>query len=519
MGQTKTLRLILGDQLNASHSWYKRQSDDVIYLIAELKQETAYVKHHIQKVCAFFLAMESFAKALTEAGHQVVYLTLDDTQAYSSLPALIQDVCLQYQCGRFEYQRADEYRLQQQLDDLPLKNISKHCYDTEHFILPFEEIAQYIKPQHHNLLESFYRKLRCRYDILMADTHAKKPEGGQWNFDEENRSPLKKNDLEHIPKAKTFNNDVSEILQRLARHGVTTFGKAMTQIVWPTNRKQSRQLLTHFITYGLPCFGRFQDAMTCQSPDAWSLYHSRLSFAINVKMLSPMQVIQAAVTAYRKFPERISLAQVEGFVRQILGWREYVRAVYWMNQPQYETLNTLEASNPLPNYFWNANTRMHCMAQSLGQSLDYAYAHHIQRLMVIGNFCLLTGIHPDQVDAWYLGVYVDAIQWVELPNTRGMSQFADGGLVATKPYVASANYLNKMSDYCTQCEYKVKEKTGKSACPFNSLYWNFLDKHQTRFENNPRMKMMYAQWNKRSEVEKTEIRQHAQYLITHLNDL
>lgn len=523
MKQYTTLRLILGDQLNASHSWFKNKGSEkstkTLYVIAELKQETNYVKHHIQKVCAFFMAMQNFAEALQQAGHEVLHLTLDDTSKYKGLDALIKDLCQQHQCETFEYQRADEYRLQQQLESMNLGKVEKHCYDSEHFILPYEELADYIKPQHHNLLESFYRKLRCRFDILMEDAEHKKPAGDQWNFDEENRNPLKKSDLPNIPNAKVFSNDVSAILKRLENHNITTFGKQAEKLVWPVNRKQSQTLLSYFIKHCLPNFGKFQDAMTCQSDEAWSLYHSRLSFAMNVKMLSPMQVIRAAVKAHEDRPQEIGLAQVEGFVRQILGWREYVRAVYWINQPHYETLNKLHAKRSLPSYFWDGKTKMRCMSECLGQSLDYAYAHHIQRLMVIGNFCLLTGINPDEVDEWYLGVYVDALQWVELPNTRGMSQFADGGLVATKPYASSANYINRMSDYCSNCQYKVKEKTGQDACPFNSLYWHFLDRNKKKFDKNPRMKMMYTQWDKRSSEDKNALIDHANKLLENLNDL
>ena len=259
--------------------------------------------------------------------------------------------------------------------------------------------------------------------------------------------------------------------------------------------------------------------MTANSEHAWSLYHSRLSFAMNAKILSPMQVINRAIIEFESRPEDISLAQIEGFIRQIIGWREYVRGMYWANMPEYSRLNSLEAKRDLPAYFWSGDTKMNCMKQSIRQSLDTAYAHHIQRLMVIGNFCLLTGINPDQVDEWYLGVYIDAIEWVEMPNTRGMSQFADGGLIASKPYTASGAYINRMSDYCSSCQYSVKEKIGESACPFNSLYWHFMNRHHDRFSKNPRIGMVYRNFEKMDNELREETIRRGEWVLNNLNSL
>jgi len=271
--------------------------------------------------------------------------------------------------------------------------------------------------------------------------------------------------------------------------------------------------------HGLPQFGRYQDAMTGKSEHAWSLYHSRLSFALNAKIISPMRVIKRAIEEFELRPNEISLAQIEGFIRQIIGWREYVRGMYWVNMPDYATLNSLDAKRNLPDFFWTGNTKMNCMKQSINQSLEYAYAHHIQRLMVIGNFCLLAGIDPDQVDEWYLGVYIDAIEWVEMPNTRGMSQFADGGLIASKPYTASGSYINRMSDYCSNCEYSVKLKVEDSACPFNSLYWHFMDRHKERFSNNPRIGMVYRNLNKMDMTKRKEIIEKGDWVISNLEQM
>lgn len=511
-----TLRLVLGDQLNAQHSWYKNKDDNVLYVIAELHQETAYVKHHIQKICAFFAAMAEFAAALKKSGHHVLHLTLDDTVAYINLEALLADLCKTYQVQQFDYQRPDEYRLLQQLQNVSLPNCETQEWDTEHFLLDYEEIPQLFSQGQHHKMEFFYRKMRQRYKVLM---NGGVPEGGKWNFDSENRNKLKTSDIGDIPEPLIFSQNVSPILERLNRHTVLTFGKAEKQLLWPTTRRQALRLLRYFCENLLPKFGQFQDAMTANSPHKWSLYHSRLSFALNAKMIHPLQVINAAIDQYRSSDGAISLPQIEGFVRQILGWREYIRGVYWANMPEYADANQLEANQQLPGYFWTGETHMHCLSQAISQSLDYAYAHHIQRLMVTGNFCLLAGIEPEQVDEWYLGIYVDAIEWVELPNTRGMSQFADGGIVATKPYTASGNYINKMSDYCRSCHYDVKEKVGDKACPLNSLYWHFMSRHRERLEKNPRIGMVYRNWDKQDSDVREAVIARGQWCLAHLEQL
>ena len=514
----KQIRLILGDQLNAHHSWYQTLNSDTLYVIAELKQETGYVRHHIQKVCAFFAAMEQFATALTKAGHAVDYLTLDDTQNFADLPELIGHLCQRYQCEVFEYQQPDEHRLALQLANLKSTlEVDVNCFDTEHFLLPFSEITHYFSAGKHHRLEAFYRKMRKRFNILMTPNG--EPSGEQWNFDQENRQALKSKDLDNIPSPLCFSTDINTIIQRLDRHQVNYIGYTTEQLLWPTTRKQATELLHYFCRYQLPNFGRFQDAMTDQSIDAWSLYHSRLSFALNSKILNPLGVIQTAIEAYEQSDGAINLAQIEGFVRQILGWREYVRGMYWANGEAYSQLNHLEATAALPSWYWTGETKMNCLHQAITQSLQYSYAHHIQRLMVTGNFALLAGIHPDDVDAWYLGIYIDAIEWVEQPNTRGMALFADGGLIATKPYAASGNYINKMSDYCKNCHYKVKLKTEDNACPLNALYWNFFNQHKQRFSNNPRMAFTYKSWAKMNQQQQDAILTKAQKTLTNLEQL
>lgn len=490
--QFDTVRLILGDQLDHNHSWFAETDDSVLYLIAEMHQEASYAKHHIQKVCAFFAAMENFANELRQDGHQVIYLTLDDAECFEGVSDLVAHYVAQSQAARFEYQRPDEFRLANALGEIELKSCEVVRVESEHFLLPFDEISQQFAPNKHIMMEHFYRRMRKRFNILMDEG---KPLGGKWNYDANNRNKLKQQDIEALPTPLLFSTDIRSQLDRLERHSINTIGKAESHLLWPTNRNQSLSLLAHFCHVCLPLFGRFQDAMTSEHPSRWSLYHSRLSFSLNSKMLRPLEVIDAALSAYAA-NEHIDISQVEGFIRQVLGWREYIRAVYWANMPDYASKNHLAAQRKLPDYFWSGETKMRCLSQAIGQSLEFGYAHHIQRLMVTGNFCLIGEIDPRLVDEWYLGIYVDAIEWVEMPNTRGMALFADGGIVGTKPYAASGSYINKMSDYCKGCHYNVKEKVGEKACPLNSLYWRFMVKHREMLSQNPRIGMIYRSWDK-----------------------
>ncbi|MCC5487720.1 cryptochrome/photolyase family protein [Vibrio lentus] len=516
----KTVRLVLGDQLNIQHSWFQQVDDDVIYIIAELKQETDYVASHIQKVAAFFSAMGYFSDELKQQGHQVLHLTLDDTTQFENLDALLQHYVHEFAAEKFEYQRPDEYRLLQQLAKLKLTGVTKGCSDSEHFLFPFDEIETQFPKDKHIMMEHFYRRMRKRFDILLDDG---KPVGGKWNYDANNRKKLKKQDIDNLPQPLMFANDLSEILKRIEHHQVQTIGEVGEQLLWPVNRAQSLSLLAHFCQVCLPLFGQFQDAMTTEHDSKWSLYHSRLSFSLNSKLLSPQEVIDAALSAYQASSKlnapTIDIAQVEGFVRQILGWREYIRGVYWANMPAYANKNHYAADLQLPHYFWDGQTKMNCMKHAIDQSLEFAYAHHIQRLMITGNFCLITGIAPDQVDSWYLGIYVDAIEWVEMPNTRGMALFADGGIVGTKPYSASGSYINRMSDYCKGCHYQIKKRSGESSCPFNSLYWRFMNKHREALNRNPRMGMLCRSWDNMDEQDQQAILDTAEQRLTNLESL
>ena len=513
MSKSKTLRLILGDQLNENHNWFKKPDNNVTYVLMEIRQETDYVTHHIQKVAAFFAAMRAFAERLRGMGHRVVYLKLDDPQNRHTIAGNITELLPPNKITRFEYMLPDEYRLDLQLRELT-KDLPVSCQalDTQHFLTERHELKEFFSGKKRYLMESFYRWMRKRYDILMEDD---KPVGNQWNFDQKNRQAYDKQ--VPIPKPLTFDNDVSNIVRTIRKKGIDTIGEIQpARLIWPINRKQSRAALKHFIDHFLPLFGTYQDAMTSAN---WHLFHCRLSFALNSKLLHPLEVIEAAVKAWEKRSSQIEIQQVEGFVRQILGWREYMRGIYWALMPDLAQMNYFGHQAELPQFYWTGDTRMNCLKAATGQSIEHAYAHHIQRLMVTGNFALLAGVHPDAVDEWYLGIYIDAIQWVELPNTRAMSQFADGGLVATKPYISSAKYIRSMSDYCDTCLYDWKKRHGEKACPFNSLYWDFFNRHRRRLQKNPRVGMMYRTWDRMNGTEKKQVLKQAAAYRKNLNQL
>ena len=515
MAKGNILRLILGDQLNAQHSWFRQSQNHVVYIMMEVRQETDYVKHHIQKVVGFFAAMRHFAEALSRQGHRVIYLSLDDPENEQGLEENLIKWIRKENATRLEYLFPDEYRLDRQLATMAERlPVPVAAVDTEHFLTARGDVKALFKGKKRFLMETFYRHMRRKYAILMEVDG--KPLGGKWNYDHSNRSRY--DGAVPLPSAKVYRNDVSDIVAMIDRCGVKTIGEIDPQyFVWPVNRKQAESQLQDFVQKRLAHFGTYQDAMVT---DNGSLFHSRLSFALNTKMLHPMEVIQAAVTAAQKNAgQTIELEQLEGFIRQILGWREYMRGIYWAHMPQYETRNYFDHQAALPDYYWTADTHMNCMRVSISQSLKTAYAHHIQRLMITGNFALLAGVHPDEVDDWYLGIYIDAIQWVEIVNTRGMSQFADGGVVATKPYVSSANYIRKMSDYCSACRYDPGKRTGEHACPFNSLYWDFLHRHRARLAGNHRLAMMYRSWDRMTDETRQGLLQQASHYRAALETL
>ena len=508
-----TLRLVLGDQLNLKHSWFDKKDESTLYVLYELHQETNYVVHHIQKIVAFFSAMRAFASGLQNRGHQVLYFDINSNAAIKSLEKNIKELITEKGIEKFEYQLPDEYSLDEQLKFI-CKNISipSESFETEHFLTTRRDLKSFFEGKKQLIMEFFYRNMRKKYDLLMVEGQ---PLGGKWNFDKNNRKKWKG----EPPIPQPYRNDKKgnqRVYESIIKAGIKSIGAYDAEsYLFPADREEALEQLNYFCEHLLVHFGDYQDAMHTAERN---LFHSRISFALNTKILHQLEVMGAVIKYYQTNQERIALSQVEGFVRQILGWREYMRGIYWREMPDYKTRNKLENFNTLPDFYWTGKTKMNCLKESITDSLETAYAHHIQRLMITGNFALLIQCHPDEVDAWYLGIYADAIEWVQLPNTRGMSQWADGGIVATKPYVSSGSYIHKMSNYCEECKYDRSKRTGEDACPFNSLYWNFLDDKKEHFSKNNRMAMMLRLLEKIPALEKEEIKNRALSIIENPNE-
>ena len=509
------LRLILGDQLNPLHSWFSTVDPDTVYVLMEVRSETDYVRHHAQKILAIFAGMRELGRQLKAAGHRVRYVAIDDPSNRQSVTDNLDALVSHYAATHVEYQAPDEWRLDAVLDAWGKAQLAHGVavtqVDSEHFYTTRDEARALFKGRKQWLMEHFYRQMRVRHGVLMDEDS--KPAGGQWNFDQDNRkawpgTPPEPADWRHP-------HDHRALWSTIEAAGVAHFGAPQAgALAWPLHRGEALQHLAGFVQHALPHFGDFQDALTHRG---WRLFHSLLSFALNTKMLNPREVVQAAQNAWRD--GHAPLSAVEGFIRQILGWREYVRGVYWAHMPGYTHVNHFGHTHPLPGWFWHGDTRMACMKHAVGQSLSQAYAHHIQRLMVIGNFALLAGLDPQALHEWYQGVYIDAFEWVEAPNTLGMSQFADGGKLATKPYVSSAAYLHRMGDHCTGCPYDRKDRLGPRACPFNALYWDFHLRHDGLLRRNPRIGMVYRQIDRMDEAERQQIRVKAAELVRHLDQL
>ena len=516
--QTNCLRLILGDQLNPQHSWFATVDNAVVYVLMEVRSETDYVLHHAQKILGIFAAMRALAAQLQANGHRVHYIAIDDVDNQHDIPANLERVAQQLGATQVQCQAPDEWRLDALLhawrDQTTLQVTS---VSSEHFLTDRLDVQQQFVGKKSWLMETFYRAMRIKHGVLLEGGN--KPQGGKWNFDASNRQTW------HGPNTKHADPEQPQDLRPLHNHaplwatiqaaGVQSFGNAQADAFrWPVNRDEALAQLAHFVQHALPNFGRYQDAM---HTDTWRLFHALISFSLNVKMLSPLEVIRRAEQALQTGVA--SIEAVEGFIRQILGWREYVRGVYWANMPGYDERNALDSHNDLPQWFWTGHTNMRCMQHAIGQSLEHAYAHHIQRLMVIGNFALLAGVSPQQVHRWYLGVYIDAFEWVELPNTLGMSQYADGGLLATKPYVSSAAYIDRMSNYCKGCHYNKSEKLGDKACPFNALYWDFFARHKDRLGHNFRLGMVYKNLDRLTPQQLSDINAKATLVTRNLDHL
>ena len=488
------LRLILGDQLNHQIASLRDiHIDTDIVLMAEVGAEVTYVKHHKRKIAFLFAAMRHFADELRRAGTTVIYRQLDDPDNGGSLESEVKQVIAARQISKLVVTMPGEYRLMEIMKSWQSTlGIAVELREDDRFLCSLDKFATWADGRRQLRMDFFYRDMRRDYNILMDGSE---PIGGKWNFDSDNRESPKAGmvippPLQFVPDDMT-NDVLGLVAARCADHfgDLDDFGFAVT-------RQQALAVLDHFIDQRLPDFGRYQDAMLLDEP--W-VYHSHIGFYLNAGLLLPAEVIAAAETAYHS--GHAPLNSVEGFIRQILGWREFVRGIYWLKMPGYADLNFFEAERDLPEFFWTGDTKMLCMAQAVDATRKYAYAHHIQRLMVLGNFALLAGIAPSQVNAWFLIVYADAYEWVELPNVSGMVLFADGGYLASKPYAAGGAYINRMSNYCRECHYKVSQKNGAAACPFNYLYWDFLIRNRAKLQDNARLGMMYRSLD-RMDVEK-----------------
>ena len=495
----KILRLILGDQL--SHSISSLQDCDPaqdIVLMCEVWDEATYVKHHKKKIAFLFSAMRHFAEELTQAGYTVEYTKLDDPNNAGSFREEVVRALKRHDVGRIVVTHPGEYRVLTDIKQWEAElGVAVEVRPDDRFLYTPEKFSDWAKGRKQLRMEYFYREMRQQYDILMEGDE---PVGGQWNHDAENRKPPKGG--LNIPKPYTNEPDeiTRDVMSLVAGRFSDHFGD-LEPFYFAVTREQALQVLHLFIAQRLGHFGDYQDAMLEGEP--W-MYHAHISFYLNCGLLLPLECVQAAEDDYRQ--GKAPLNAVEGFIRQIIGWREYVRGIYWLKMPEYATKNFFDAQRKLPDFYWTADTKMNCLRQCVSETKQNAYAHHIQRLMVLGNFALIAGLDPHQVNEWFLIVYADAYEWVELPNVSGMILFADGGYLASKPYAAGGSYINKMSDYCKNCSYKVTKKNGPDACPFNYLYWDFLARNRDKLASNHRIGMMYKTYDRMDEEKQAAIR-------------
>jgi len=507
----RRLHLVLGDQLDRDSAVFDGfdPERDALWM-AEAAEESTHVWSHKARIAVFLAGMRQFARDQRELGRPLCYRQLDEHDFSSLAQALAADIKA-LKPAELVWVRPGDWRVWQSLLAVAEgAGVKVDERDDRHFMSTPAEFSDWAKGKKELRLEYYYRLLRKRLNVLMDDGE---PVGGKWNFDADNRGSFDARGPGPLPAPKRFepNEITREVLAQVAERFADHPGE-LADFDWPLTPSQAQAALTDFIENRLPLFGHYQDAMWDGEP--W-LYHSRLSVALNLKLIHPQRVIEAAAQAYRDGDA--PLAAVEGFVRQILGWREYVRGLYWLRMPEYLDDNALGAEQPLPAFYWSGDTDMACLRDAIGQTLRYGYAHHIQRLMVTGLFSLLLGVRPKEIHAWYLAVYVDAVEWVELPNVLGMSQFADGGVMASKPYVASGKYIQRMGNYCSGCRFKPDEAVGDKACPFTTLYWDFLERHRARFAKHPRAALQWRSLERLSDEKRKAIAAQAQQLREQLS--
>lgn len=488
------VRIVLQDQV--SHTLSALVDIDAktdIVLMVELYAWATRVPHHKKKLVLWFSAMRHFAQELQEKGYRVIYLPIDGGHGVTSLTDTI--VYGLEQAHSVIMTAPSEYDLKQEVDALK-DTLPITIREDDRFMATPAYFAEWAKQKNSVLMEYFYRALRVRYDILMAQG---KPIGGKWNFDASNRKPLP----DHVvipPPTQIVPDAITRSVMDMVNHDFPEHIGTANGFHYAVTAADALQVLNAFIVERLPWFGDYQDAM--DDKNDW-MFHAHISFYLNVGLLLPATCIEAAESAYHA--GKVPLNAAEGFIRQILGWREFVRGLYWHKMPSYRHVNYLDAQRPLPEFYWDAKTDMRCIQRSVEATISHAYAHHIQRLMVLGNFALLIGAHPQAVNHWFWVVYADAYEWVELPNVTGMILYADGGYLASKPYAAGGGYIHKMSNYCQHCVYNVREKNGKTACPFNYLYWDFMSRNRDKIGKNPRVAMMLKTYDKMSAEKKHAI--------------
>jgi deoxyribodipyrimidine photolyase-related protein len=500
------LVLVFGDQLSDTLSSLAAADKvrDVI-VMAEVMGEAEYVPHHPKKIAFLFAAMRKFAARLRDDGWTVAYSKLDDADNPQTINGALLACAEDHRAGDVIVTQPGEWRAIHALEELPL-NVK--VLPDDRFIATHAEFEDWAEGRKALRMEYFYRDMRRKTGLMMEGD---KPAGGQWNFDQDNRKPAPGSVDYAGPMRFQTDDTVREVLMLVGDRFADNFG-TLDDFWFATDQIQARQHLDHWIKGGLPKFGDFQDAMM---GDEQFLYHAIVGLYINAGLLDPIEVCRAVEDAWKAGEAPINAA--EGFIRQIIGWREYVRGIYFLEGPDYTSRNHLGHDRALPAMYWGEKTWMRCMDKAVTVTREQAYAHHIQRLMVTGNFALLIGVAPAEIHEWYLAVYADAFEWVEAPNVIGMSQFADGGIIASKPYISSGNYIDKMSDYCKECSYKVKDKTGPDACPFNLMYWHFLDRHREKFSNNHRMGNMYRVWDRMSDDKRETVLREADAFLAKLD--
>ncbi len=500
------LRLVLGDQLSSTLSSLSDIKKDDVILMCEVMAEAEYVPHHPKKIAFLFAAMRHFARELEADGHAVRYITLDDPANTQSFEGEVARACAETGARHIVVTEPGEYRLLEIFKTWPQKfGVSLDIRTDTRFLCTTDEFKKWAGGRKQYRMEYFYREMRKKHAILLEKDE--KPAGGQWNFDKENRKSPPRGLTSPARISHRKDQIAKDVLKLVQARFSQNFG-TLEPFHYAVTRVQALQELEHFIDTLLPHFGDYQDAMMLGEP---YLYHSLISSYLNAGLLLPLEICRRAEHAY--LAGRVPLNAAEGFIRQILGWREYVRGIYWLHMPEYGEMNYFDARRPLPEFYWTAKTNMRCVSEAVIHTRDHAYSHHIQRLMVTGNFALLAGLDVKEVQAWYLAVYSDAYEWVEMPNTLGMALFGDGGIMGSKPYAASGKYISKMSNFCTRCPYNPQDTTGDNACPFNALYWDFMARHADKLKDNHRLPFVYSTWDKFGADKQRDIRRKARQLL------